>query len=568
MGVTILGDVIILLSVAILLPITQSLCSQDGFPAVQFVFDILVVLASLVWGYILGFVIIFLIEFKYIKFLILPIGFFTFVACDAITAWTAASSDYRVYFDGFLICTTAGWVTGTYSTNRLRYKFIRHLKELSNHVFVPFFTQVGVVANAPVLIQTIGFSISAALVRLFAMAAGSYVGGSFSDMDERMRRTLWIGLIPQSGVSLSLLGVIARIFDDTWGPYFQATVTGIILVNQLFGPYGVRYVITSADEQDKADLHDKEEHPWLDTLPETLIHRVDAATQWDAKDEVFVWDVDGHESESLIGDKDSIREARSPGLDLDNDRELLELDGNFDEDQIGRVGHSEGGLGYMTLETLAKRMDKVIGNIVGLSERDPFSVDALNKRRARTRLNSRSEHEYDGDNNWEVNSEASSALRSPNSLHMTRGTVAGARSGLGITVGAGSHQYSFPEQHHTLSSPYLRNRGNRVRTVSDDVVGGHMGDVFRSRRESDHSNRVRSTSDDVVRPGTDDTSSVVGNKSNVVVQEEESELEDGGQENSKDVEMLTLNTDNANGSFENDAEIRLTVAALDLCDEQ
>ena len=101
-------------------------------------------------------------------------------------------------------------------------------------------------------------------------------------------------------------------------------------------------------------------------------------------------------SESHIGDKDSIREARSPGLGLDNDRELLGLDGKFDEDQMGREGHSEGGRGYMTLETLAKRMDKVIGNIVGLSERDPFSVDALNKRRARMRLNSRSEHEYEG----------------------------------------------------------------------------------------------------------------------------------------------------------------------------
>ena len=174
-----------------------------------------------------------------------------------------------------------------------------------------------------------------------------------------------------------------------------------------------------------------------------------------------------------------------------------------------------------------------------------------------------------GDSNWEVSSEASSVLRSPNSLRTTRGTVAGARSGLGITVGAGSYLYSFPQQHHGPSSPYLRNRGNRVRTISDDVVGGHMGDVFRSRRESDHSNRVRSTSDDVVSPGTDDISSVVANKRTELVQEEEeSEVEDGEQENSKNVEMLTLNTDNANGSLENDAELRLTVAVLDLADEQ
>lgn len=166
---------------------------------VAFIVNIALIPASIILGLVLGLALIFLIKFKYIKSLIMPIGFMTFFACDFIKSWSDSEWTYLLNFDGFLICIAAGWITGNYSTNVRRSKFISYLKSLSTLVFIPFFTQVGLGVNADTIAHTAIFSISAAAVRAFSMMVGSYIGGSMCNMDYGMKRSLWLGLLPQSG---------------------------------------------------------------------------------------------------------------------------------------------------------------------------------------------------------------------------------------------------------------------------------------------------------------------------------------------------------------------------------
>jgi Kef-type K+ transport system membrane component KefB len=94
------------------------------------------------------------------------------------------------------------------------------------YVFIPFFTQVGLQLNLPVLVQALGFSIVASLVRAFCMMCGTYTGGIKAGMAPDKALRLWMGLIPQAGVALGLAGIVGQQFRDSFGPSFQSTVLG------------------------------------------------------------------------------------------------------------------------------------------------------------------------------------------------------------------------------------------------------------------------------------------------------------------------------------------------------
>ena len=341
---------------------------------------------------------IFLVQFKYIKFLILPIGFFMFVACDAIVAYTVKYSQHRIAFNGFLICVAAGYITGKYS-GVYRNKFIVYLKDFSLLVFVPFFTQVGASVNAPALISTIGFSTSAAAVRLASLAIGTYVGGSLCGMDIHMKKSLWVGLVPQSGVSLTLVGIVGKLFNESFGSYFHATVTGMILVNQILGPVGVRYLIQTTKEDGKANLAEANQHPWLDNAEDDPVLMFDGATQWDIDDcklvnvnafsSITSCDQHGQEYRLLSvscrweGDKASVHDGESkPGSEIDCAPSSIS---NFShEHNVGRFSlwspsYSADGSFYSgvtvtpnhtprSLYKLVQGVDHVIRNVVEMVE--------------------------------------------------------------------------------------------------------------------------------------------------------------------------------------------------------
>ena len=83
------------------------------------------------------------------------------------------------------------------------------------------------------------------------MFLGTTVGGYRVGipLDKAMR--LWMGLLPQAGVSLGLAGIIGEQFAHTWGSDFQSTMVGIILVNQIIGPVGAKFLIKYCQEDNR-----------------------------------------------------------------------------------------------------------------------------------------------------------------------------------------------------------------------------------------------------------------------------------------------------------------------------
>lgn len=116
-----------------------------------------------------------------------------------------------------------GYVAGN---SQYREELCDYFKQLSMYVFIPFFTQVGIQLDLPVLIRAMGFSITASLIRAFCMFLGTLTGGIKVGIERDKAARLWMGLLPQAGVSLGLAGIVGHTFPNTFGNEFQSTMLG------------------------------------------------------------------------------------------------------------------------------------------------------------------------------------------------------------------------------------------------------------------------------------------------------------------------------------------------------
>eukprot|EP00428_Durinskia_dybowskii_P085374 CAMPEP_0170437354 /NCGR_PEP_ID=MMETSP0117_2-20130122/44635_1 /TAXON_ID=400756 /ORGANISM="Durinskia baltica, Strain CSIRO CS-38" /LENGTH=238 /DNA_ID=CAMNT_0010697461 /DNA_START=18 /DNA_END=730 /DNA_ORIENTATION=- len=80
-------------------------------------------------------------------------------------------------------------------------------------------------------------------------------------VDHGVSLRMWSGLLPQAGVSLGLAGIIGNEFKDTFGRDFQTTAIGIILLNQIIGPFGAKYMIRYSKEAGKGE--DAHQHVFM-----------------------------------------------------------------------------------------------------------------------------------------------------------------------------------------------------------------------------------------------------------------------------------------------------------------
>lgn len=252
-AITVGGDIIVLTLFAINLGIARNMCSGESFDAAGFFIDIVLIGVAFIFGALVGGLIIACLDVPHMTHAILPIGFITYLLCDYILAVSEESSEYPVGIDALLVCISAGFVATNFSKPDKREKLIDYLKKYAKYVFIPFFTCVGVNINLPVLIKTLGFSIIACIIRALCMMMGTVSGGHFAKLGGHVSCMLWMGLIPQAGVSLGLAGVVASAFLDTFGSEFQSTIVGIILINQVIGPIGAKYLLKKMKEDGKGE---------------------------------------------------------------------------------------------------------------------------------------------------------------------------------------------------------------------------------------------------------------------------------------------------------------------------
>lgn len=252
-AITVGGDIIVLTLFAINLGITRNMCAGLAFDPAAFFLDLALILVAFAMGFVLGWIIIGCLYVPHAMHLILPIGFLTYLICDYILAVTEEEGGYVVGLDALLVCIAAGFVAINMAPHEKAEELLDYLKKYAKYVFIPFFTVVGLSINLPVLIKSLGFSIIACIVRAICMQLGTVTGGHYAKLSREVSCLLWIGLLPQAGVSLGLAGIIAAEFSSTFGSDFQSTLIGIILINQIVGPIGAKYLLKKVKEDGKGE---------------------------------------------------------------------------------------------------------------------------------------------------------------------------------------------------------------------------------------------------------------------------------------------------------------------------
>ena len=141
LGVTVVGDVVVLILFAISSSLALAVCDGD-FEGLQFLATLLCLVAAIVIGYGIGYLFILLLwipRAPWAKYLIMPFGLLIFMVCDWFNLYSSSNYNVAINFDALLICITAGYIVTNRSENRIT--FMTMLGKFSPYVFIPFFSR-------------------------------------------------------------------------------------------------------------------------------------------------------------------------------------------------------------------------------------------------------------------------------------------------------------------------------------------------------------------------------------------------------------------------------------------
>lgn len=264
LGITVLTDIVVLLLYSLCAAVANANCSPggDGFHIVDLAVTLGCLLSAIIYGYLFGKLIIFLIWVPrlHLEWLVLPMGWAIFYGCSEFVEYSTERWGVGINFDALLICIVAGYIVANQSRNRR--KFLRFMGKCGPVIMLAFFTLTGCGLNMAVIFESLPFAIIVFLVRAATFAGGSGLGGYYTGMEKVQRNTLWVSMLTQAGVSLGIAAEVAIHFP-AWGLDFQSTMVSVILINQVVGPVLCKWAIRKNGEDGMAaggEEEDEEGH--------------------------------------------------------------------------------------------------------------------------------------------------------------------------------------------------------------------------------------------------------------------------------------------------------------------
>ena len=85
------------------------------------------------------------------------------------------------------------------------------------------------------------------VARMIGKYAGAYLGGQIARSQEKVKRYLGLGLIPQAGVALGL-AIMAKAEFPSLGSLIFTTIVATTIFFEIIGPFCTKFAITKAGE--------------------------------------------------------------------------------------------------------------------------------------------------------------------------------------------------------------------------------------------------------------------------------------------------------------------------------
>lgn len=256
---TICKDLVLIVLFATVTTLTKAALDPDTQVSANFLIAVAAQLfGSIGLGALLG-----VIMAWYVHSVRAHLVFFTLGACflfAVVGEQHFAVMGQDVHLEPLLIALSAGMLMENLWPKQTEPIF-KTIKSMSLPVYCLFFAIAGAKMDINAFLQLWPIVLALVAVRGAAVWGGVNLGAYLTGLREPWAKHLWLGMIPQAGVTLVLITLIGKAFDDqSWGPAISSMLIGMLVIHELIGPFGFRYALFKNDEAGKADKDDKQGH--------------------------------------------------------------------------------------------------------------------------------------------------------------------------------------------------------------------------------------------------------------------------------------------------------------------
>jgi Kef-type K+ transport system membrane component KefB len=203
------------------------------------------------------------IIFPFVKEILLTIilGSISALLCNLISRYIKLKSDLLIYILGFLLLNIGlalhfhlsllltNIVFGALLVNLspTSFKFFDLLKSIDAPLYLIFFILAGANLEIALLRGTLPVVIAFIILRSLGKIIGAYLGGYLSHSEDKIRKYLGFGLLPQAGVAIGLALIVKDRFPQI-GDILFPTIIATTVVYEIAGPIFTRYALFASKE--------------------------------------------------------------------------------------------------------------------------------------------------------------------------------------------------------------------------------------------------------------------------------------------------------------------------------
>ena len=241
LGVTVLKDVIILVLIALVIPLSTAIVEPGAGFNLHAVGEILLaILGSLAVGLALGWLMtLYLGRIRTYRILFV-LG----------AAFVAVYVGEWLHLEHILITMAAGFYVQNFSRQGRR--LVQALEANSLPIYALFFAVAGADLNITVLKSAWVIATAIILSRVAALWISTYLGAKIVADPPVIRRYAWMGFLANAGVTLGIANMVRDRFPE-FGLHVAPIIIAMIAVNQLIGPPAFRWALLRAGESHAVD---------------------------------------------------------------------------------------------------------------------------------------------------------------------------------------------------------------------------------------------------------------------------------------------------------------------------
>lgn len=167
--------------------------------------------------------------------------------------------NHHIHLSPILLPMVAGITFSNLSSDLAKHETEHSIDQFSGPILIAFFTILGaeivILVAQSISIINLWLIVSAVLIyvvfRLFGKLLGSYLGGKVAKSKPIVRKYLGFCLLPQAQAAIGLAFYAHTQFGaNTYGTVILVTILIASVINELFGPLGLRYAVTHCNGRD------------------------------------------------------------------------------------------------------------------------------------------------------------------------------------------------------------------------------------------------------------------------------------------------------------------------------